>query len=236
MTLPLVSCIIPVHNGEKYLGEALQSVFDQTYGSLEAIVVDDGSTDGTAELCASFGDGVSVVRNERALGPAAARNRGVDQARGAYFAFLDHDDVWEARKVALQIDRFVNRQELGFTVTRIQNFWVAELADEAVRFRDHPRSKAADASMVQTLMVERRAFDRVGPFDEALPHTSDPDWFLRARAAGVPEELIPEVLVWRRIHPDQRSRRRNTQSLDEYFALVRTVLTEKRDQEADDLE
>ena len=228
MTDSLVSCVIPVRNGELYLGETLQSVFDQTHRSLEAIVVDDGSTDRSAEICAHLGGQVRLFQNERALGPAAARNRGVRVARGEFVAFLDHDDLWAPRKLELQLARFVERPELGFTVTRIHNFWVPELRAEADRFRDHPRSRPADGYMAQTLMVRKETFDQVGPFDESLAHTSEPDWFIRAREAGVHEELIPELLVRRRIHPVQRSRRRAAQSQDDYFEFLRKAVEEKR--------
>ena len=94
MQVPLVSCVIPVWNGEKYLGEAIQSVLDQTYSNIELVIVDDGSTDGTPDVIASFTNRVTSIRQEQS-GPAAARNTGISASKGEIVAFLDSDDIWE---------------------------------------------------------------------------------------------------------------------------------------------
>src|SRR3954451_22735593 len=88
---PLVSCIVPVFNGERYLREALQSILAQSYRPIEVVVVDDGSTDRSPVVVAGFGREVRYLRQENA-GPAAARNHGVQEARGELLAFLDADD------------------------------------------------------------------------------------------------------------------------------------------------
>ena len=100
MTKPnLISCIVPVFNGERYLAEALDSILAQTWRPLEVIVVDDGSTDGTAHIAAGYGAEVSYIHQANA-GPAAARNRGLDAARGEFIAFLDADDLWHKDKLS----------------------------------------------------------------------------------------------------------------------------------------
>ena len=92
MDEPRLSVIVPVYNGERFLGEALSSVCSQCVIPMEIVVVDDGSTDGTAKIARDF-DLVRYVPQENG-GPAAARNRGVENARGDLLAFLDHDDLW----------------------------------------------------------------------------------------------------------------------------------------------
>ena len=96
-----VSTIIPVFNGARYLGEAIESVMVQTHPALDVIVVDDGSTDGSAAVAQSFGDRVFTVRQQN-LGQAAALNAGLALATGEYVAFLDADDLWEPEKAARQ--------------------------------------------------------------------------------------------------------------------------------------
>ena len=97
---PLVSAIVPVHNGERYLGAALESIFAQRYEPLEVIVVDDGSRDGSVAVAAQFA--VRLVRQEN-RGVAAARNRGLAEARGDLLAFLDQDDAWPPGKLDTQV-------------------------------------------------------------------------------------------------------------------------------------
>src|SRR5436305_1029668 len=90
---PMISVIIPVYNGERYLGEAIESVLAQSYHWLEIILVDDGSTDGSATVAKQFSPAVQVVRQPN-LGAGAARNRGIALAQGEFLAFLDADDLW----------------------------------------------------------------------------------------------------------------------------------------------
>ena len=98
---PLVSVIIPLHNGEPYLAQALDSVAAQDYGALEIVVVDDGSTDGGAAIAASRD--VVLIRQEQ-RGAGAARNTGIDRARGEILMFLDQDDLWLPTKVRRQVE------------------------------------------------------------------------------------------------------------------------------------
>src|SRR5579883_2718722 len=96
---PLVSVVIPTYNYGHFLGRALASVFAQTYAPIECIVVDDGSTDDTPAVLAQYGDRVRVIKRQRG-GPAAARNAGVEAAKGEFVAFLDADDWWAKDKIA----------------------------------------------------------------------------------------------------------------------------------------
>jgi glycosyltransferase involved in cell wall biosynthesis len=101
--LPLVTAAITTYNRARYLPGALESVFAQSYdGDVETLVVDDGSTDGTAEVLAPYGDRIRVVRQENG-GRSAARNTAVREARGAYISFLDSDDEWLPEKLAREV-------------------------------------------------------------------------------------------------------------------------------------
>lgn len=99
---PTVSVIIPVYNGERFLAEAIRSALDQTLSPAEIIVIDDGSTDASAEVARGFGPPVRVLAQAN-LGPAAARNLGVAHAAGDLLAFLDADDLWMPEKLAYQV-------------------------------------------------------------------------------------------------------------------------------------
>src|SRR3954453_12452168 len=117
---PLVSVIIPVYNGARYLGAALESVFAQTYRNFEVIVVDDGSVDDSGVIAQSFPDVHYIHQTNQ--GVAAARNHGIEAARGGYFAFLDQDDLWTADKLKLQIEYLLTHPEVGYTLTQQKYF------------------------------------------------------------------------------------------------------------------
>lgn len=98
-----VSVVVPCYNGEEYLRETLESALDQTVPPLEILVVDDGSTDASASIAEAFGDPVRVIRQPN-QGESVARNRGIDEARGDWVAFLDADDQWLATKLERQLE------------------------------------------------------------------------------------------------------------------------------------
>jgi glycosyltransferase involved in cell wall biosynthesis len=227
MRLPLISCIVPVFNGERYLAEALDSIFAQTYRPLEIIIADEGSTDRTAEIVATFADQVRYLKQNNA-GPAAARNLGIRVASGEFIAFLDADDLWHPEKLSRQTARFAARPELSYCVAHVQNFWIPELRQEEKRFCEQRISKPLPGYVTSTLPVRRDFFDAVGPFNAALHHADDTDWFLRARERGGGMELLPDVLLYRRLHADNLSRVRASQSREQYLEVIKAVLDRRR--------
>ena len=104
MAAPLVSAIIAVYNGEGCVARAIDSVLAQQFESFEVIVVDDASRDATPRVLAGYGDRIKVIRRKRNRGLAAARNRAVDRAHGAFVAFLDADDVWLPGRLAKTVE------------------------------------------------------------------------------------------------------------------------------------
>jgi glycosyltransferase involved in cell wall biosynthesis len=227
MSQALVSCIVPVFNGERYLREALDSILAQTYRPLEVVVADDGSTDGSAAVAAAYGDRARWLSQPTA-GPAATRNLGLRAARGEFVAFLDADDLWHPEKLSRQVARFAARPELGVSVTHIQNFWIADLVEEAARLRDDPRAGPLPGYVTMTMMARRTLFDSVGPFDESLWHTDAADWFVRVAAQGVVIEMLPDVLAHHRMHRTNLSRRMGPGSRREFVGMVKRSLDWRR--------
>lgn len=233
MTEPVVSCIVPVFNGERYLAEALDSILAQQYRPLDIIVVDDGSTDGTAAIVNRYGDRVRALRQPHAGAPAA-RNRGLQAARGEFIAFLDSDDLWHREKLARQMARFTARPELEVSVTHLQSFWVPELRDEAERFRDHPLSQAQPGYVTITMLARRALFERVGVFDMRRSVGDPMDWFVRAAEHDAVMELLPDTLAYRRLHQRNlswesgASRRMTTAMQDAVLRVVKESLDRRR--------
>ena len=120
MNSPLLSGIIPAYNSAEYLLEGVGSILSQNYSPLEIIVVDDGSTDNTAEIIRSM-PGVKYYHQEN-LGPAAARNLGIQKSNGSFIAFHDADDISLAGRLSLQMQLLLNYPYLDFCLCRLQNF------------------------------------------------------------------------------------------------------------------
>ena len=223
MSGPVVSCIVPVFNGERYLDEALRSVFAQSYRPIEVVVVDDGSTDSSAAIAAAHGDRVAVIRQANA-GPGPASNRGVEATRGELVAFLDADDRWPPRKLALQAEHLFAHPDTTVVFAHARNFWVPELQQEAARYAEHRITRPLPAYTRGTMMARRSAFDAVGGFDPRLSHGEVQDWVLRARGAGHRIDLLPDTLLERRLHPGNRSRQLQKDSREEFLRLIKRRL------------
>lgn len=226
----LVSCIVPVYNGERFLSAALDSIFAQTYERFEVIVADDGSTDATADVAKSYSKPIRYVRQTN-RGPAAARNLGVGAAEGDYLAFLDADDLWHREKLSRQIARFSANPELTYCVTHILNFWEDEVSDESDRLKAHPRSSPVPGYVADTLLARRQVFEKVGGFDEQLEHGDLTDWFLRVRNSGCIGELMSDLLVYRRLHATNRSRKRASNSRAAFLEILKANLDRKRSEQ-----
>lgn len=221
MTPSLISCVIPVFNGERFLGEALESVLAQTYQPVEIIVVDDGSTDGTAEVAARYGTQISYLRQSN-QGPATARNLGLSAAQGGFIAFLDSDDLWHPEKLSRQMARLQERPELDLCFTRFQHSWVPELAEEAKRYQGHPLSQPLSAYLMSSLLVRSTVFETFGQFDNGLRGPENMIWFFRTAERGAIIEVLHDVLTYRRIHGENltKGQLRKGEFLDEVFLPI----------------
>jgi glycosyltransferase involved in cell wall biosynthesis len=188
-----------VFNGERYLAEAIESILNQTYRRLEIIVVDDGSTDETAAVAARYGDRIRYVRQDNGGAPTA-RNLGLSLVAGEFIAFLDSDDLWHPEKLQRQMACFQARADLDLCVTHLQRFWVPVLEAEQKRFQHHRYSEVLPGYVTVTLLARRTLFDSVGYFNTSRPVGDPMDWFLRAGEKGAVMELLPDVLVYARMH------------------------------------
>jgi glycosyltransferase involved in cell wall biosynthesis len=224
---PLISCIVPVYNGELYLREAIDSILAQTYRPLEIIVVDDGSTDGTSETIASYGQRIRHFRQNKA-GPWVARNLGLSLTQGEFVAFQDADDLWHPEKLARQMERFATSPEIDLCFTHAKNFWISDLTKEAERFRDQRISRPLPAYTCPTLLARRCQFDKFGLFDETVKHAAATHWVVRAIRHGAVTEMLPDVLMFRRLHHTNYSRTSALTSRDEYLRFVKMLADQRR--------
>jgi glycosyltransferase involved in cell wall biosynthesis len=219
---PLVSVVIPAYNSAAYLQPALASVASQTYSPLEIILVDDGSTDGTVDVARRCGADVRIFTQPN-RGAGAARNLGLEQARGQYIAFLDSDDLWHPRKIEFQMAHLlgcggcvgVYCDKLELRGRSAEPDWAQAryLYDTVYMARDDATSGWLYLELLRdsivhtsTLLVSREVLERTGRFDESLRKGQDLDYWLRLSRAG-PIHRLAAVLSAYRIHPGSVSHR-----------------------------
>jgi glycosyltransferase involved in cell wall biosynthesis len=201
MNKPLVSIVVPVFNGARYLGAALQSAFEQDYRPIQVIVVDDGSTDATAKAVRSFKEVIYIYQSNQ--GAYAARNQGISVALGEFIAFLDADDLWTRNKLSLQIDWLTEHMDIGYVAARFRNF--LEKGVERPGWIKKEQLSEDQVGGVPNLVVRRSVFKKIGIFETGCGSGADLDWVLRAKDAGIKCAILPHTLLYRRIHDSNLS-------------------------------
>ena len=215
LVTPLVSVIIPTYNAEKFIVQAIESVFAQTYRQYEILVIDDGSTDNTQEVLRVFEDRLHCYyQNNR--GPSSARNKGIQFASGEYICFLDADDLWTSEKLQSQVEFMESHPELGLVFSDHEDFnqeecmsstWL-DVKKKALGLEletqiplEEAFSKLVYENYISTptVMVRKQCLEKVGGFDENLWSVEDRDLWLRI-AAHFPIACLPRIFCQRRIH------------------------------------
>jgi len=190
--MPRVSVIIPTYNRARVVSKAIDSVLAQTYRDFEVIVVDDASTDDTAQVLARYGDRIRVIRRQTNGGPGAARNDGIKASEGEFIAFLDSDDLYLPCRLRISVEALDAAPDYGGAYANMLKVapdgalltsWLSEVAQEALN--------------TNTATIRRHCFDEVGLFDESLHRFEDVHMWLRL-THRYPFLCIPEtVAVWR---------------------------------------
>jgi len=194
---PLVSIIVPVYNGERYLTATLDSIHAQEYRTFEIVIIDDGSVDGSAEIAKVSGPVRYLY--QRNQGVASAWNAGFAAARGELIAFLAQDDLWTPDKLDTQVEYMVSHPHIQYTVAKARYFLepgciIPSGLREELLEGDHV------AYIVETMVARKSLFDTIGGFNTDLATSQDVEWFARVKDADVPMSVIEKVLLHRRIH------------------------------------
>jgi glycosyltransferase involved in cell wall biosynthesis len=232
-----VSVVMAVHNGRAFLADAVGSVLGQAAGSaqgdvdLELILVDDGSTDdGIGSL-----DGPGLLAHPRLRclrqaqkGTAAARNQGVTHARGASVAFLDQDDLWPPGSLALRLGALAADPTLEFVLGHVwQGSWAAGLSAREVLLGVPGRR--LPGHIPSTLLIRRKALERLGGFQEDRLLAESFDWFVRAREQGARQRMLSQIVALRRLHAGNKGHTLREQRR-EYAAVLAGALRRRRSQ------
>ena len=210
MANPKVSVIIPAYNAIAYLPKTLASVQQQTFKDFEVLVIDDGSTDSTADWVNSLSDRNVQLIVQKNGGCASARNRGIQAAKGDYIAFLDADDIWEPSKLEKQAHILETSAAVG-----VVNTWISNIDSQGQPIGNLGTPDAEGKVWAQVIeenpimcgsapMVRRQCFDAVGLFDQSLRSAEDWDMWIRL-AKKYEFAVVKEPLVRYRIHPKSKS-------------------------------
>ena len=228
MSAPAVSVLMAVYNGEPWLGEALASVLMQSLKDLELIVVDGGSTDGTAERLARIDDPRLVVLKQSRGGQTAALNRGLRAVRAPLVARIDADDVALPERLARQVAFLATHPAVGLLGTAAREIapWGAVVQTLSPPCDDRAIRRAlmrANPFIHSSVMFRASVIDRVGGYDESFAVAQDYELWLRmSRVTRLAN--LPEPLVLRRLAPGRLSSARDTTRLrDELVAKLRAV-------------
>lgn len=224
MQKPLVSVVIPVYNGERYLASTLDSVWAQDYRPIEVIVVDDGSIDNSAAIAQSYQDVRYIYQPNQ--GVAVARNRGIAAAQGEFISFLDQDDMWTPNKLRVQMDHLLKNPDLGYVIAK-QRIFLEPGTEVPSWFREKFLHGDQMGFLPSTLVARASVFRQIGSFDPAYKNASDVQWFFQAKDAGIPMAVLPEVLLHRRIHSDNQSYRVKALH-SEYIKIVRLSMERQK--------
>ena len=223
---PLISIIMPVYNGEKYIQDAIESVLAQTVKDFELIVVDDGSTDATLAILEAYADHLIILRQQNS-GHAAARNAAAEISRGQWIAMIDADDQWHPEKLAQQLAlagdahviytaayNFEDSSRVDITTFADGNCHNGDVFDQLLldNFITH-----------SSILMKRDAFLQAGGYDESLKTTCDWDLWLRMSAVGCKFHGTPEPLTHYRWRATSNSRNHDCTCRDRLNVLKKAL-------------
>ena len=225
-----VGVVIRTLDASRYLAASIESVIAQTRPPAEIVAVDGGSTDGTLEILASFGDRVRMIPQRR-RGLAGAAQDGVDATSLPLVAFQDADDLWPTDRLEGMVRWLDSHPEWDGTMGRVEHFVSPELSDEdAARF-EVPVGPQPGAGL-PSLLVRRTVFQRAGEFLDGLSAGEYLEWHDRATRAGVRIEPVPTICLRRRVHLSNFTRR--PESKRDYLRALRAVMTRRRGSDGSD--
>jgi len=218
---PIISVIIPVHNGETYLAEAIKSVTSQQQ-PLELIIIDDGSTDRSREIAKSFTPHV-IVQNQQ--GTAVALNHGILKSTGSYLAFIDADDLWVPEKIKSQKKFLDENQSVEFVLGMVEQFLSPDFisGDGKIQIPDKPQTGYLSGAM----LAQRSVFNKLGLFEPNLKAGFFIDWIVRAQNKNIKFHILNQVVLRRRIHTNNMMHSSSNFS-DSYLKMVMLHLQRKR--------
>lgn len=225
--MPLVSVIMNCHNCSKYLPQALDSVYQQTFKDYEIIFWDNMSTDSSGEIALSYGEPLRYFRGEEFLPLGAARNAAIEKAEGRYIAFLDCDDIWLPEKLEKQVALLESNRELGlvysdsYMIDSSGNLRENTFFNDMKPVRGNAFNKLLQDNFIPmlTVVIRREALDRAGVFNPKYEIAEEYDLWLRI-AKYYPVDFIEQPLAQYRVHSESGSQRNSLLVCQEVLQII----------------
>jgi len=221
---PCVSVVIPCYNAARYVSDAIQTVLDQGHDNLQILVTDDGSSDDSAQAIKAFGDRVDYVWQENG-GICAARNNCLRRVTGDYIAFLDADDLWTPDSLKVRLDHLRNNSHVDLVYGTVKPFLSEDLSEEEAAKSQLPDMQAG--RLAGSVLCRAESFFRVGFFDENLRLGETFDWLLRAKDAGLSEQVLDHIVLLRRVH-DTNTVKKDKEINQHYLQALRQSLARRK--------
>lgn len=197
MNKQLVSVIVPVYNGERFLKFAIESILIQQYNPIEIIIVDDGSTDGTAKIVKAFKNIHYIYQDNK--GPSVARNTGIAKSKGAFIAFLDSDDVWFPEKLSTQVSYLNKNPDTGFVFAHRQMIVEKDIA-KPPWYKEHLFDNDCPVLGASAMLARSSVFKQLGGYNPDFRFGENAEWLTRAKDEGIKMAVLPETLLGLRVH------------------------------------
>ena len=221
-----ISVIIPVYNGETYILQAIDSILQQHYPIREIIIMDDGSTDQTAGLVSTYHPAIRYYKKDH-TGIADTLNQGISNATGDTICFLDADDLWSADKLTKQT-ALLSQNEADIVFGHVKQFISPDLSagDQAKLVAPE---KPAVGYLSGTMLARKQTIETVGKFSTSFKIGEFIDWYLRAVNLNLAIKVLPDTILYRRLHKTNTTRQAN-KLRQEYLYVVKAALDRKRKQ------
>lgn len=222
---PEFSVIIPTFNRARYLAEAIQSVYDDRWESFELIVVDDGSTDGTADVVKGFPD--IRYHYQPNQGVAAARNAGISLAKGNIIVFLDSDDLWMPGRFRNSYEYLKEHPDIDF-ILGLQLMFLEPGYPKPGHILSDMLTKATEAYGTGVMAARKHCFEKVGPFNLLYKTGEDTEWMIRASDRNLKMAFVKIPFIKRRIHPNNLSETDPARKKFMVMQMIRESLKRKK--------
>ena len=216
----LISIIIPVKNGSKYIEEALNGIIAQKM-NVEIIVVDDASTDNTVKIAQGYG--CKIVKHEISKGQIAGKNSGIKAAEGEYILFHDHDDIMTEGALQRLYSELSADNSVSAVQAKVQDFYSRELSEDEIR-NTQIKKEPYWGLFTGAILIRKNVFDKIGLFDESIRAGEIIEWKSKMDSNGLKIKKIDFVSTMRRIHTTNFGRTDRQEEFKNYAAILRAKL------------
>jgi glycosyltransferase involved in cell wall biosynthesis len=197
MNKQLISVIIPVYNGERFLKESIDSILSQQHKNIEVIVVDDGSVDKSSDIAKSYANVCYIYQTNQ--GPSVARNTGIAASKGEFIAFLDADDIWFTNKLSTQIEYLNKNPDIGFVFAN-RRMITENNIDKPPWYKEHLFDNDSPVLCASALLARKNVFNQVGGYNPDFRFGENAEWLTRTKDAGIKMTILSETLLEQRLH------------------------------------